>query len=139
MNKEPDQRQASAQEREAFWYRLYHFLNQRWAAQERVPSQYHLYRFLIINGALWLLWLLDYLWARWQLTSIMGSAETALKGFVSVVGGSDVKTFIPIPFPWPLYVTIIWGIFILLDYLKKQAEDQEHTKTKQKDREDDSA
>lgn len=96
----------------------------RWtAAQERVAFRYRLYRFLIMNGALWLLWLLTYLWTRCQFTPIIGTIHA--------------KKFAFGAFPWPLYITIIWGVFILLDYLKTQAVEQEYTKIKQKDKEDD--
>lgn len=65
--------------------------NQLWKmAKARVEFKAHFRKYLLVNGLLWLLWLM-----------------------VNISGKTDEWSF-----PWPIYPTAAWGIAIAIHYYK---------------------
>ena len=94
-----------------------------WAvAQERVKFRFQLYLFLAITTLLWFIWLSTNLWNVWQFHRLQRA------GFPTSV--------YPWTFPWPFYVMLIWGVVLVLFYLKAysklgtQAIEEEYAKLK---------
>lgn len=66
--------------------------NQLWKmAKARVEFKAHLRKYLLVNGFLWLLWLM-----------------------VNIAGKSGAAW----SFPWPIYVSLAWGLALAIHYYK---------------------